>query len=734
MRVFIAEKPSLGRAVAAVLPGPQKRHKNYIESGEANVVVWCAGHILEQCLPEDYDVALKKWNLKALPIIPDAWQLKVSARTLELYTTIEQHVKQATLIIHAGDPDREGQLLVDEVLNRLNVKVPVQRLLISDLNPAAVRRALGSLGDNANYEGLRDAALGRSRADWLFGLNITRLYTLLGQAGGHAGVLSVGRVQTPLLGLIVRRDQEIDRFVSKPFYSMDATIKTLNGEFIGTWVPGELAKPHQDSESRVINRCFVEGIASQLDGIAGEVVSLDQIHKKEKPPLPFSLPELQKRAAKAHGISPKDTLSIAQSLYEKHQAITYPRSDCQYLPSEHWNEAATVRDAISQSVGPDHVLVPMADAMNLVHSGRCWNDAKITAHHGIIPTAKSVAFERLSNNELWIYQIIAQRYLMQFCVDREYNQTDVLVELGGEQFKAKGIEEIEAGWTQWASVLKSTYIAATSTEKKDKPPILPVMVQGEAVSCLECNVVDKKTTPPKRFTEATLLDAMTGISRFVEDPAIKKTLKETDGLGTPATQATIIETLYKRDFIVKRKRQVFSTDIGVLLIDVLPEAVTRPDMTAQWEQRMASIVKGEDTLEAFLESVTAFTSKLVTEGKSKGPLSIGSGSEHPCPGEACSGGLRRIKGNKGFFWGCSAYQTGCRETRPDVKGKPASKQTAVVGDKCPSCKKGTAVLRTLRQGNGAGKEFLGCTGYPKCNFFAWIKSNENKLKTKAIKI
>ena len=750
MRVFIAEKPSLGKAIAAVLPGPQKRHKTHIESGESNVVVWCAGHIMEQYYPEDYDPALKKWTTDSLPIEPEEWRMKVSARTKDLYATIKRHVKDATRIVHAGDPDREGQLLVDEVLMQLGVDVPVQRLLISDLNPAAVKRALSKLEKNSDFEGLRDAALGRSRADWLYGLNLTRLYTVLGRAGGYDSVLSVGRVQTPVLGLVVRRDLEIEAFTAKPFYTLSATVKANTGEFIAHWLPD--CPEFQDEDGRVIDRHYTEQVASHLVGYPGAIDAVKTQHKKDAAPLPFSLPELQKVASRGRGLSPKKTLAVAQSLYEKHQALTYPRSDCRYLPLEHWAEGSEVRDGIAQSVGEQHPLHAMTDAVDLIHRGKCWNDKKITAHHAIIPTKKCLRIEAMTADERWVYKQVAHRYLLQFCVDREFDQTDVVLHITGaageECFKSRGIVETQPGWTRYKAVLSSPAEDSQSNEKEsDATTSLPALTKGEVVRCTACDVIEKTTSPPKRFTEATLLDAMTGIARFVQDPDIKKKLKDTDGLGTPATQATIIDTLFKRGYLEKQKKVVSSTTLGRDLIKTLPLPATLPDLTARWEQQLAAVEHGELTLDSFMIGVTESTRALIGEGKSLGSLTLEgvvpgktkkvkktAAPQHDCPGKDCDGRLRRIKGSKGFFWGCTNFKAGCKETRPDSKGKPGrvaktkgkaaagarkTSQPAKVGDLCPECKKGTIAQKMLKTGENAGKSFKACTSYPKCRYFAW---------------
>lgn len=754
MRVFIAEKPTVARAIAAVMPGPQKRHKTYIQSGDANVVVWCAGHILTQYMPEDYDPRYKRWSEADLPIIPAEWRMNVAPRTKDLYQTIKKFVGQAALIVHAGDPDREGQLLVDEVLDQLGNQVPVKRLLVSDLNAVAVKRALGKLEDNIAYEGLRDAALGRSRADWLYGLNLTRLYTVKGRSDGHSGVLSVGRVQTPVLGLVVRRDREIEAFVSKPFFELTADLTAETGTFTAKWVPGSRHEQFQDEEGRITNRTAVEKLARALQGSEGAIENVKTQHKRESPPLPFSLPELQKAASKGRGFSPKKTLSVAQSLYEKHQVLTYPRSDCPYLPVDHWSEGGVVRDAIVQSIGNRHALYPLTEQVNLVHRGRCWNDDKVSAHHAIIPTSKWAPLDSLSLDERWLYEIVAHRYLLQFCIDREFDQTDVVAKVdtpeGNESFKARGVVETQAGWRQYRNVLASRRRPEEEkTEEEKETTFLPPLQHGDAIHCTSTQLLEKQTTPPKHFTEATLLDAMTSIARYVSDPKIKKVLRETDGLGTPATQAGIIDILYKRGYLEKQRKSVISTALGREMIDVLPEEVTLPDMTAHWEMQLAQIAEGSGALDPFIIRVINQVTEITASEMAKGNFTVSPrlaeskpktrkkpvDKTYPCPGAECSGRLRRIKGKKGYFWGCTNYREGCRETRPDNRGKPAdtagksagrrSDQNVVaVGQTCPMCKKGKIQQRVLKNGENAGKPFHGCSNFPKCRYFAWSEKVE----------
>ncbi|GAL07511.1 DNA topoisomerase III [Photobacterium aphoticum] len=352
-RLYIAEKPSLGRAIAAVLPRPHKNNNGYIEVGNGDIVTWCIGHLLEQVEPDAYDEKYKKWNLADLPIVPEQWQLSPRKSAKQQLAVVKKLCKQATDVVHAGDPDREGQLLVDEVIDYVKLaqskKASMQRLLISDLNPAAVKRALGQLRSNRDFIPLSVSALARSRADWLYGMNMTRAYTLLGQKGGYRGVLSVGRVQTPVLGLVTRRDDEIANFVPKPFYELFALIPYQDMVIRAKWQPSEACQPWQDDDGRILNRKLCENVVSRIKGQPAEVSAAERKETRQAPPLPYSLSALQIDAAKRFGMSAADVLATCQSLYEKHKVITYPRSDSRYLPMDHYRQGGEVSQAIANT-------------------------------------------------------------------------------------------------------------------------------------------------------------------------------------------------------------------------------------------------------------------------------------------------------------------------------------------------------------------------------------------------
>lgn len=590
MKLYIAEKPSLGRAIADVLPKPHKKHEGYIELANGDCVTWCIGHLLEQAAPEDYDPKYKKWQMAHLPIVPEHWQFKAKPKTKKQLSIVKKLVKQADSLVHAGDPDREGQLLVDEVLQEAKLserkKQSTQRLLISDLNPSAVKKALNQMRANQEFVPLSVSALARARADWLYGMNLTRAYTLVGQKAGFQGVLSVGRVQTPVLGLVVRRDMEIDNFVSKPFFEVLAHVRKNDGsEFSAKWKPSEACQPYMDEEGRVLVKALAENVAARIHAQDAQVKKIEAKPKKHNPPLPYNLSALQIDANKRFGMSAKQVLDVCQALYEKHKLITYPRSDNRYLPVGHFAEASQVLGAALNNQGLTEEKV--ADA-NLSLKSKCWNDAKVEAHHAIIPTAKKLKTAQLGQYELQVYQLISTQYLAQFYPAYRYTETRVELEIAGGVFVAKAEQIVELGFKR-----------LFKTEEK-KQVILPQLELGELLHCFKGEVIEKHTQPPSHFTEATLLSAMTGIARFVANTEIKKVLKETDGLGTEATRAGIIDLLFKRGFLQRNGKSIRSTELGVALIKTLPEDVSLPDRTALWESQLAKIAMKEQPYQTFM--------------------------------------------------------------------------------------------------------------------------------------
>ena len=612
MRLFIAEKPSLARAIADVLPKPHQRGDGFIKCGDNDVVTWCVGHLLEQAEPDAYDPKFKQWRLEHLPIIPEKWQLLPRKEVKKQLSVVEKLIHQADTLINAGDPDREGQLLVDEVFSYANLSAEkrdkILRCLISDLNPSAVEKAVKKLHPNRNFIPLATSALARARADWLYGINMTRAYTIRGRQTGYDGVLSVGRVQTPVLGLIVRRDLEIEHFQPKDFFEVVAWINPENKEektqekstalFSALWQPSKACEDYQDDDGRVLSKGLAENVVKRITNQPAEVTEYKDVREKETAPLPYSLSALQIDAAKRFGMSAQVVLDTCQRLYETHRLITYPRSDCRYLPEEHFAERHNVLNAISTHCAAYQVLpnVILTEQRN-----RCWNDKKVEAHHAIIPTAKNRPVN-LTQEERNIYSLIARQYLMQFCPDAEYRKSKITLNIVGGTFIAQARNLQTAGWKE---------LLGKEDDTENQEPLLPIVKKGQIVHCEHGEVISKKTQPPKPFTDATLLSAMMGIARFVQDKDLKKILRETDGLGTEATRAGIIELLFKRGFLTKKGRNIHSTETGRILIQALPDIATQPDMTAHWESQLTDISQKQATYQQFMHNLNQMLPDLV---------------------------------------------------------------------------------------------------------------------------
>ncbi|GAB3481328.1 DNA topoisomerase III [Marinomonas epiphytica] len=610
MILYIAEKPSLARAIAAAMPGPQKKQDGCIWLANGDCISWCIGHLLEQAEPHQYNPCFKSWQLEHLPIIPQEWQWQEKKQTKKQFSILKKLIKQADQLVHAGDPDREGQLLVDEVLH--HTKVPkgklhnTKRLLISDLTPKAVKKALASLRANSEFSALSRSALARARADWLFGLNLTRSYTIQGRQAGYNGVLSIGRVQTPVLGLVVRRDIERENFVAKDFYQVWAEVHTQQGHsFSAKWLPSEHCKPYMDEEGRILSRPLAENVATRIQDKPAQLVEAKYQDKQQTPPLPYNLSSLQIDAAKVFSLSAQQVLDTCQSLYEKHQVITYPRSDCRYLPKGQHSEASSIIKALS--IGSE-ALAQSALKAKPARKSKAWNDAKVTAHHAIIPTSQAAKVKKLSSQEQNVFYLIARQYLMQFLDNYEYLTSEILLSIEGGKFLAKGHTPKALGW-------KEVLPQKTAKSDEDAQPQLPFLTESDTLWCQQGKVIEKTTTPPPAFTDATLLAAMTGISRFVQDTNIKAVLKETDGLGTEATRAGIIELLFKRGFLTRQGKQIHASSTGRAFANCLSEALTTPDMTAQWEAKLNAMSLDEISYQSFMNELTSSLHTLLNQSQ-----------------------------------------------------------------------------------------------------------------------
>ena len=675
MRLFIAEKPSLARSIAAVLPKPQEATKLYIKAGD-DVVAWAAGHLLEQATPESYDEKYKRWSLDDLPIFPADWQMEVKKESKDLFDNLKKLLKKADTVVNAGDCDREGQLLIDEILEYCDYKGPVLRILISDTNPEAVKKALDNLKPNEDFRGDRDAARARSRADWLHGMNMTRLYTKLAEKNGYdGGPLRIGRVKTPVTALVVNRDIAIETFVPKPFWKLKADIQVSNGTFTAAWKPKE-EQPGLDEEGRLIDKAIGDELVGKLKGKTALIIKYESKKQSVKPPLGYSLPRLQMAASQKYDLSPSRVLEICQSLYER-GITTYPRSDCEYLPDGHKDDAAQVF-AVIEKLSP----LKLPGEIQSERKTPVFNSGKVEEHHAIIPSASCKGTEPLKGDEALVFELIARRYLSFFMPDYEYLQVNIGLEIEGESFAVSGRQVQNEGWK---AVEKDTNDKDEGKEEDEDNAPLPSVSERESGECRDVQLQEKKTKAPSRFTEASLLKAMNEVYRFVSNPEIRKVLKETDGIGTAATQAGILKELIDFGQLEKKGKQLISTPAARSLIQALPEQITLPDLTAIWEMMFRRIKEGEASIDEVMEQIKETIRETITEAN---PISVeGIPGAKPKPsskskGKAAKGGVKcplcgapmvLRNGKNGPFWGCSKYPK-CTATADDKDGKPVFKK------------------------------------------------------------
>ena len=657
MRLYIAEKPSMARELAAFLKNPQ-RGKGFIKTA-GGIVTWLFGHVLQQVEPDAYDPKYKRWRAEDLPIVPKDWKLEINPSTVQQFQIVKDLISKADEIIHAGDPDREGQLLVDEVLDFLGNKKPVKRILLNALDETSIRRANADLRDNAEFFNLKQSALARSRADWLIGMNLSRAYTLAARRLGHQDlVLPIGRVKTPTLALVVRREREIKNFKPVDFFKIKATFEHANGKFLAQFKPSKkfLDLPAFDSEGRLIDKKFAEELVKKFSTapLDGKIFSYKTTEKKEAQPLPFSLSSLQVAAGKAFGYTPQQVLDAAQSLYEK-KLTSYPRSDCEFLPTTQFKDAKWILKNLSRST--DDSLKNLAAHANPTIKSRAWNDKKISAHHAIIPTQKPLD-RQLPEIEFNVYNLIAKNYAVQFYPPHVYDETVVEVKYKGEIFSARGKVIKQIGWREF-------YVAPKTKADDETESLLPQMKTGDDVKYKKSELKKGVTKPPARFTSSTLVQGMKDIHKYVKNPEAKKQLKDVYGIGTEATRAAIIDDLTKRGFLKVTKKILYPTEKAYLLIDALPDAMTYPDATAIWEDKLHSMSEGDGTLEDFLAGQVKFTSELC-EAATSANFAEAEGV-FKCPN--CGSALVKRKGKNGEFWGCRAYPK-CRTSFDDKNGAP----------------------------------------------------------------
>ena len=742
-RLFICEKPSLAEAVAHFL-GSAAKKEGFYEAGD-NFVAWLQGHILAQKMPEDYDPNLKKYSYDTLPIIPEVWEkeVKPDGNYPRIYKTVTQLLKEADEVVNVGDPDREGQLLVDEVLELAGNKLPVKRLYINAMDDVTIKRAFEGMTDNAVAHNTYFAALGRERTDWLFGINASRKYTL------DAGTtIKVGRVKVPMLALVARRNDEIDNFKSVKYYNVRALFRLETSlPFETMWQIPENTEG-MDSEGRLLDVIPARACVQKITGKTGIVKAVVTEKGTAAPPLPYSLSTLQRAAEPAYGFDPAKTLELAQALYEK-KLTTYPRSDSNYLPESQQADVAVIIENLKLTGSEE--LKKYADGADSALKSKAFNTKKVSAHHALIPTMEKIDLNSLPEDEQKLYTLIAKRYLLQFYPVQEFEATKAEIECEGETFLARGKVIIKNGWKD---------IDTGSGEKNEEDiKQLPALHEGDAVNLTIANILERNTTPPARFTQSTLIAALTNAHKFVKNPDLRETVKEIKGIGTEATRSTIIRQLIEADMLiekaVKKKVELYVSESVKELLACLPDEVTYPDMTALMELELDKIEAGNLTLDDYMQGQEDYIRQIIDLPSKFTPVArkndypacpvCGSGKLYPHEGKfgkfwSCSnykngckatfsdcngkpviekcpvcgkGYLQKRNGKNGDFWNCSEYSNGCQAAFSDVKGKPVIRL-------CPECKKGY-----LQKRSGWNGDFYGCSNYPECK--ATFESGKNGL-------
>ncbi len=696
MRLFIAEKPSVGRELSQVLPNAKsaKRHDGYIVQGD-DVITWAFGHMLEQVEPEEYDEKYKSWKFDALPIVPTSWKLKVKSSSAKQFNVISGLIKKATTIVNAGDPDREGQLLIDEMLDYLGNTKPVERILLNALDEKSMHYALEHMQDNKRFQPLKDSALARSRADWLMGMNLSRAYTIEQRHLGKKVTFPVGRVKTPTLALVVRRERELQNFVPVEYYVLQVQYEHENGVFWTTWKAKD-TQQGLDPDGHMLDQAILEDLRDRLLREPQGTISLvEKKKKKEGQRLPFSLSSLQIVAGKLFNYTPQEVLDIAQKLYEK-KYTSYPRSDCEYLPV---NQLSDGKDILANLVNMGHKeLAVWAKDGDPTIKSRAWNDSKVTAHHAIIPTTVRCLLHTLSKGEQNIYFLIAQAYIAQFYPEHVYEQTRIEVTHQDELFTTTGRVVVDMGWKRLYKKVKSTEESEENQEDEEKT--LPAVRKGDSVIAKDSKVDQRKTKPPSRFTSATLVQAMKEIHKYVKDEELKKQLKDVSGIGTEATRAKIIDDLIhnKNPFLTEegKKKTLVPTQLAYDLVDALPDSLLYPDSTAQWEERLAKMSDGNESIDAFLKDQTRFILDIVEYVRQR----VEKTPRVPMPRTEQSG-------------------KGSGITRKTSTAQPT-------GRSCPKCKTGELLLRSGKFG-----EFYGCSGFPTCKYTENVSSSKDSATGEA---
>lgn len=727
-RLIVAEKPSMGRAIASAL-GLPGTGRSFIQ-GDGLIVTWCVGHLVEALEPEGYDPELKRWKLEALPFFPPEFRYAPISQTRDQFDAVARLLKRddITDVVNATDAGREGELIFDLVYRLAGCTKPVKRFWTSSLTDEAIREAYGAMKSGEAYAGLRDAARSRQEADWLVGINCTRAQTIVGRRSGgtDSGVWSVGRVQTPTLAILVNRELEIRNFVPKDFWTLWADFGTDKGPYRGKWFKKLEDGREQD---RFEKEEEAQSLAAKLEGQTGRVASVTSKTEKKKPELLYDLTALQKEANKRFGFTAEHTLEVAQELYES-KLISYPRTNSRHLTEADEKKAAHWIKALAQ--GQLQELAPFLEDLRgrwpVKLDKRFVNDKEVEDHSALVPTESPA--RSLSGDKLKVYELIARRFLAAYFPERIEAKTTVITEVESETFKTTGTVVKQLGWSavdpqpvraskpkkekKVEKKLESEEPDSEEVEEDEEPDSgeLPPLVKKDPAEVKALKPKAGKTSPPKRMTEADLLTSMQGAGRLLDDDELRGAMKDC-GLGTPATRAAIIETLLRRAYLERKRNVLLPTDKGITLVQSLKaEALKSPQLTGDWEARLERMRRGGVSRTEFMGQVCEYVKQLVNEIRASAPRAVFKPTTPPiaaCP--KCGGGLHVRTWEGRSYVRCDGAE--CRYAfDSDESGQPLSKcgcggpmRTFKDGGKaCAQC--GT------REGEAAPPEAKPC---PKCS-------------------
>jgi DNA topoisomerase III len=641
MRLIVAEKPSVGRDIASAL-GKHRRGKGALV-GSGWTVTWALGHLAELAPPDAYGEQYKKWRLETLPILPERFKVRVNQKTREHFAVVKGLLRDHSIteVVNACDAGREGELIFAYLYRLSRCKKPVLRLWISSLTPEAIRQGFDSLRDGRSMKPLEDAARSRGEADWIVGMNATRAYSV--RFGAVGNVLSVGRVQTPTLRLLVDREKEIEDFKPEKFWTVHARFARGGDSYDGIWFRKKL--------NRLKEQKAAEQIAEKVRGGTGIVRKAEKKTTTEKPPLLYDLTELQRNANARFGFTAEHTLRAAQSLYEERKLITYPRTSSRYLSK---SLVGSLQKRV-EAAGALPSLAPFAekllDLRELPTNKRIVDDAKVTDHHAIVPTGKKLSGE-LPPDEAKVYDLVARRFLAVFLPAARFENTTVVTETNKETFLSKGRVVLEAGW-------RALYPDGVGGKKEKEPPVLPPIEVSQEWRVAKVGVKEGETKPPPRYSESALLGAMETAGKFVEDEELRQAMKEC-GLGTPATRAAIIERLIKVGYVGRDGKVLVPTQKGRTLISLVESSpLSSPELTARWEERLAKMEQGAERRPDFMSDIRGFITSLVEEVSAMEGEKLAAFSRNREPLGACPKcGSPVVETKKAYS--CSAWKTsGC---------------------------------------------------------------------------